>query len=251
MVDFFQPTSLAANTATSTSATRSIESAVEAASGVTAPCLPPPGSSNPHQSTNKTRTNLASHVSSNPTLKAEICWTIKVVTSHYSYKSCAKAGDIFRTMFPDSDIAKQFSSGERKVAYLATFGISPHFSSFMKTTAKKESGYALIFDESLNQEMKICQIDMHVRFSNNNQVHSRYLTRFFMGHHAAEQIHEKLCSEIGFQNLIQLSMDGPNVNCKVFSLTQKNIEKQTGRQMLNVGNCGFHRLGHGSSSGQP
>jgi hypothetical protein len=36
-----------------------------------------------------------------------------------------------------------------------------------------------------------------------------------MGHHNAEQINEKIekvCSEIGFQNLIQLSMDGPNVN---------------------------------------
>lgn len=156
--------------------TRSMESAVEAASGVTAPCLPPLGSSNPYQSTNKTQTNLASHVSSNPTLKADICWTIKVVTSHYSYKSCEKAGDIFRTMFPDSDIAKQFSCGETKLAYLATFGIAPHFSSLMKTTAKKESGYVLLFDESLNREMKTCQIDVHVRFWNNNQVHSRYLT---------------------------------------------------------------------------
>jgi len=38
----------------------------------------------------------------NPTLKEEICWAIKVVTSHYSYKSCEKAGDIFQTMLPNS-----------------------------------------------------------------------------------------------------------------------------------------------------
>ena len=68
---------------------------------------------------------------------------------------------------------------------------------------------------------------------------------FFLGHHTAEQIHkkiEKVCSDIGFQNLIQLSMDGPNVNWKVFSLAQQNIEKQTGRKMLNVGSCGLHTL---------
>ena len=35
-----------------------------------------------NQTTSKTQSNLTSHVSSNPTLKAEICWAIKVVTSH-------------------------------------------------------------------------------------------------------------------------------------------------------------------------
>lgn len=86
----------------------------------------------------------------------------------------------------------------------------------------------------------MCQIDMHVRFWNNNQVHSRYLTSFFLGHHTAEQIHkniEKVCSEIGFQKLI-----GPNLNWKVFALTQKKIEKQMGRQMHNVGSCGLDTL---------
>lgn len=115
----------------------------------------------------------------------------------------------------------------------------------MKSIAKKESGYVILFDESLNKEMKKCQLDMHVRFWNNNQVQSRYLTSFFMGHHNAEQIHEKIekvCSEIGFQNRIQLSMDGPNVNWKTFTLAQQNIEKQTGRKMLNVGSCGLHTL---------
>ncbi|KAF3857404.1 hypothetical protein F7725_009263, partial [Dissostichus mawsoni] len=110
---------------------------------------------------------------SNPTLKAEICWATKVLTSHYSYKSCENAGAIFQTMFPDSDVAKQFSCGENKVAYLTTFGIGPHFSSTMKAKAKKESGYVLLFDESLNREMKKSQLDIHIRFWNDNQVNSR------------------------------------------------------------------------------
>lgn len=101
-------------------------------------------------------------------------------------------------MFPDSDIAKQFTCGERKVAYLTTFGIAPHFSSLMKAKAKKESGFVLLFDESLNREMKKCQLDMHVRFWNDNQVNSRYLISVFMSHHTAEQMHkrtEKVCSD--------------------------------------------------------
>lgn len=69
-----------------------------------------------------------------------------------------------------------------------------------------------------------------------------------MGHHIAEHcitMHEKVekvCSEIGFHNLIQLSMNGPNVNLKLFSLAQQNIDKQTGKKMLNVESCGLHIL---------
>ncbi|XP_013856113.1 uncharacterized protein LOC106511946 [Austrofundulus limnaeus] len=66
-----------------------------------------------------------------------------------------------------------------------------------------------------------------------------------MGHHTAEQMFErveKVCSDISFQNLIQLSMDGPNVNWKLFSIVQQHIEEQTGRKMLNVGSCGLHTL---------
>jgi len=181
------------STATSISTT-SRDSGMEAAGGAAplpSTSSPPVQSSNPHQ-TSKTTNTIKSFVSSNPTLQAEICWATKVVTSHYSYKSCENAADIFRTMFPDSDIGKQFTWGERKAAYLATFGIAPHFSSLMKAKIKKESEYVLLFDESLNREIKKSQLDMHVRFWDGNQVKSRYLTSFFMGHHTAEQMHEKV-----------------------------------------------------------
>lgn len=58
--------------------------------------------------------------------------------SHYSYKSCENVGDIFRSMFPDSDIEKQFTGEERKVAYFTAFRIAPHFSSLMKAKGKKD-----------------------------------------------------------------------------------------------------------------
>lgn len=81
--------------------------------------------------------------------------------------------------------------------------------------------------------MKECQLDMHMKLWNHNQVKSLtllYLILFFMGHDTAVQMYEKIekrCSGIGFQNLIHLSMDGPNVNWKTFSLAQHNIEEHT------------------------
>lgn len=237
--DFFPQTSDSSrSTATFTPSSSSVarvcklESAGEVSIGD--PSLLFPGSSNEHQSN-----------CFNPSLKAEICWAIKVVTSHYSYKSCEDVGDLFRAMFPDSAIANQFSCGENKAAYLTVFGIAPYFSSLMKTDAKKESGYVLQFDQCLNQELKKCQLDTYLRFWNGNKVTSRYLTSFFMSHYTAEPIYqmvETVCSDIGFQNLIQLSMDGPNVNLKIFSMAQQNIEDQTGKKMLNVGSFGLHIL---------
>jgi hypothetical protein len=52
------------------------------------------------------------------TLTADICWTIKAITSHYSYKSCKNIGNIFQFMFPDSPIAKTFACAEKKTADL-------------------------------------------------------------------------------------------------------------------------------------
>jgi hypothetical protein len=52
------------------------------------------------------------------TLTADICWTIKAITSHYSYKSCKNIGNMFQFMFPDSPIAKTFACAEKKTADL-------------------------------------------------------------------------------------------------------------------------------------
>ena len=41
-------------------------------------------------------------------LKAEILWTLKVATSHYSLRSCLGLNEIFKAMFVDSAIAKSF-----------------------------------------------------------------------------------------------------------------------------------------------
>ena len=52
----------------------------------------------------KASQSIQSPLGSNATLKAEICWTLKVVTSHYSLKSCEGINGIFNFMFPDIDI---------------------------------------------------------------------------------------------------------------------------------------------------
>lgn len=66
-------------------------------------------------------------VTRNETLTAEILWALKVMKAHYSFKLCEDASQLFQAMFPDSQIARMFSCGENKCAYLCTFGLAPYF----------------------------------------------------------------------------------------------------------------------------
>ena len=50
-------------------------------------------------------------------LKAEIIQALKIVDENFSFASVNGDGDRFRTMFPDSAIAKSYKQGETKVKY--------------------------------------------------------------------------------------------------------------------------------------
>ena len=48
---------------------------------------------------------------------AENRLALKVLTSHYPFRSCLNLNQLFRVMFPDSDIAKSFQLSKTKCAY--------------------------------------------------------------------------------------------------------------------------------------
>lgn len=58
------------------------------------------------------------------------------------------------------------------------------------------------------------------------QVSSRYFGSSFMGHATAENLEEhivKQAGDLGLHKLLQLSMDGPNVNLKLHTLIEVRI----------------------------
>jgi len=50
----------------------------------------------------------------------------------YSFNSSTDIAKLFEAMFPNSEIAKQFSCGERKAAYMTVFGLPEHFKKLLK-----------------------------------------------------------------------------------------------------------------------
>ena len=166
----------------------------------------------------------------NDSLTAEVLWALKVVSAHYSYHSCETVAPLFARMFPDSKIAAQFTCGERKCAYLACFGIALHFTKQLIADVTRMSGFVIMFDESGNKATQTKQMDIHVRFwdKGSNRVTSRYLSSQFMGHSSATTMLQEIVTslhdhEIDVTKVVQVSMDGLNVNWKPHRLLMEHV----------------------------
>lgn len=179
-------------------------------------------------------------------LKAEVVWALKCADSHFSMNSCADIGLVFRTMFHDSEIAKSYASADKKTTYLCSHGLSPYFANELKRKIQSQSDYVLLFDETLNSDMQEKQMDIYVRIWDGDIVKTFFYDAVFLGHATAQDVLDKLnpvALELGHMRLLQLSMDGPNVNHKVHRLLQVEIEKSTGtKKLLQTGTCGLHIL---------
>jgi hypothetical protein len=191
--------------------------------------------------------------------KAELVWSMKVIMSGYSYNSCRDLNNTMKAMFPDSHIAEQFSLGSDKASYLINFAIAPYFHEKLLLSATGATAYVICFDESLNEIAQRGQMDLIIRFwdDDKQQVATRYLTSVFMGHATAEDILHAFKTGLGkldTNRLIQVSMDGPNVNWKFLQLLDDDISgSPEDPKLLEFGSCGLHvihgavKTGHGST----
>lgn len=113
-----------------------------------------------------------------------------------------------------------------------------------------KNGYALLFDESLNRKTQTKQKDVHLesRFWDNDAITTRYFNSEFMGHSTAEdmvEVFHKSTEALSYKDIVQLSMDGPNVHFKFHDLRQAELQKDVNTVLLNVGSYGLHSL-HGA-----
>ena len=166
----------------------------------------------------------------NDVLSAEVLWALKICTSHYSHNSSEGSNLLFQRMFPDSDIASAFKCGEMKSAYLINHGIAPHFKSLLSDRLRSGScEFVLLFDESMNSKTQNKQMDFHVRIWEGQEVRTRYYHSEFMGHATAadmDSVFETATSDLNLSNLLQLSMDGPNVNWKFYDIIHSRLQKE-------------------------
>ena len=113
--------------------------------------------------------SIQSLLGSNATLKAEICWTLKVITSHYSFKSSENAVSL-SSCFPTAKLLNILLAGKEKQHIWQPLGLHLIFLSLLKGKVRDQSKYVLLFDESLNGEMQSKQLDVLVRYWNADKV---------------------------------------------------------------------------------
>ena len=103
----------------------------------------------------------------------------------------------------------------------------------------------LLFDETLNKDLQK-KVDLLVRIWDIDKISSRYLTSVFIGHGAAVDLENVMNlhvkNKLGYGNIIQLSMDGPNVNWALFDRLQETLDAEYDHKLINIGSCGLHTL---------
>ena len=214
--------------------------------------VPPPPPLPPAQKPT-TSGMMSSYVVRDEVLTAEILWAMKTVVSHYSVNSSEKTSNLFQKMFPDSAIAKKFKCGKTKCAYFIQFGLANCFKEELSTKVQKPGAvFVVCFDESLNKVLQEEQMDLHLRFWDNelNKVVTRYFDSVFLGHTRSGDLLVKFNEALlglNMSNMLQISMDGPNTNWKFYdTFVQKRHDSDADIPMLlNIGSCGLHVV-HGA-----
>lgn len=184
------------------------------------------------------------------TLKAEILWAMCVVEKKLSLNSCKNISKIFKKMFPDSSIAEQFQMGKDKVSYIIHYGLSHYFHRELHDTLQNCNDLTICFDESLNKVAQKGQMDLVVRFWNENKVSTRYFGSAFMGSATSQDLLDsflKALEDVPLSKLFHISMDGPNVNLSFLKKLREYMseENPNGKKLIDMGTCGLHVI-HGA-----
>ena len=90
----------------------------------------------------------------------------KVVSSHFSLRSCLGLNDLFRSMFTDSEIVKSFQLSKTKCGYITNFGLAPYFKDLLRKEIKASDCFGASFDESMNKVLQEEQMDAQIRYWN-------------------------------------------------------------------------------------
>ncbi|GBN02756.1 Kinesin-like protein unc-104 [Araneus ventricosus] len=194
--------------------------------------------------------NLLTYLRPETVSEAEILWCLYSVMEHSSFRSAGWAVDLMKRMFTDSEIVKKMSLQRTKIAYTCVHGIAPYFVLQLQKMLADCSHLVVGFDESLNKIAQKQQMDLSIRFWNKdvNKVQTRYLTSMFLGHSTARDLLQSFKEaltqfSINSNKIIQISMDGPNVNHKFLKDLKMELEVTPQDPIiLDIGSCGLHTI---------
>ena len=166
----------------------------------------------------------------------------KVVSSHFSLRSCLGLNDLFRSMFTDSEIVKSFQLSKTKCGYITNFGLAPYFKDLLRKEIKASDCFGVSFDESMNKVLQEEQMDAQIRYWNEiaKLVDMRFSDSQFLRRPNAKNLFDCLITslkDLPSERLFQLSMDGPNTNWSVLTMLHDDRCEKDYLKIIDIGSC--------------
>ncbi|KAL3189936.1 hypothetical protein MRX96_020274 [Rhipicephalus microplus] len=154
-------------------------------------------------------------------------------------------------MFPDSETAKGFQCGRKKLSYTISDGLGPYFKAkVIKELDIPDTFYSIMIDESPIPEAKVQQLDVLVRYysTNTENVVVEHLQSFHLGHATADELFsciEDALSDVRKNNMICFYSDGPNV----MKSLKRMLKTEVSPNMVDIGECGLHKVHNAFAAG--
>ena len=137
-----------------------------------------------------------------------------------------------------------------KLKYVVNYGVSPYVKNILEDNVKNSDWHVVSFDESMNVVTHTSEMDICLRFWNEktNKVQDRYWNSEFLGHTTHQDLHDALqegLKSFDMGKMVQLSMDGPNVNLKLLQKVKDSRDELGHSKLIDFGSCNLHTV-HGS-----
>ena len=182
--------------------------------------------------------------------EAHIVWALNCVKNGYSDNSADDFGNVLRRICPTDKVAEKFQMGRKKLMYVVNYGLFPYFKQWVKDVILKSPFIVTLFDESLNKTSQKSEMDLHVRYwdVNEKKVVVRYWNSKFLGHARSDDLVKAFndgLNELDMTKMVQISMDGPNVNLKFLCEMNKLRQNDELPSLIDIGSCNLHVI-HGA-----
>ena len=123
---------------------------------------------------------MSKYMSKDNTIASEVLFALNSVVQHVSLRISESYVKLSKRCFPDSEVAQTMSLGKDKTGYTITPGISEYFNHELMSNIMKADLYVILFDESLNDIAQKFQMDVYVRFIQDDNVQIHYLSTKFL-----------------------------------------------------------------------
>ena len=138
--------------------------------------------------------------------------------------------------------------------YSITYGIAPYFYDLLKDNVNSSHRYTVLFNESLNRISQTSQMDILLRYWDNiaKMVKYQFWNSSYLGHATHKDLLEGFDSsvpDLDLSKMIQLLMDGPNVNWKIAGTLSKDKTENGLSQLIDIGSCALHVINEAFQTG--